>query len=247
MLLLDKNTRIVRHNGRDIQLTGTEFQLLEYLVAHQGEVCRRDDLIDQVWGARFCYDTGTLDVHIAALRRKLGHPKQPLIHTVRGVGYIVHSPGKDHQLTTQQDLHWTRLFSEMLPTTLEEVGLEDLLYEVIGQYHSQLQQAQFGCRLQLTPFVQSVLAERTTLRMIFEQVFEHLLHHTQLPQHPQLTISSSLGMQAFTLTFRCTGQCADWSPLLLAQRLAALMGMPMQMSGQGGKLGIELAVLLKKS
>ena len=88
-LLVDTLTRQVLKAGRATALTDTEYRLLLFLLTHQGVVCRRDDIIDGVWGERFLYDTGTLDVHLSSLRHKLGWTKRGPVRSVRGVGLIL--------------------------------------------------------------------------------------------------------------------------------------------------------------
>ncbi|MBI3050622.1 MAG: response regulator transcription factor [Acidobacteria bacterium] len=86
-------TRKVTRGGRPIDLTVREFELLEYLLRHQGQVVSRETLARDVWKetARTTPLDNVIDVHIARLRRKLD-ADQPmkLIHTVRGVGFMLH-------------------------------------------------------------------------------------------------------------------------------------------------------------
>jgi DNA-binding response OmpR family regulator len=77
--------REVRVDGREVQLTLREFELLEYLMRNDGRVVGRDELLEAVWGFASPGQTRTVEVHVAQLRRKLGHPE--LIRTLRGVGY----------------------------------------------------------------------------------------------------------------------------------------------------------------
>lgn len=83
----DREKRVVRKDGREIRLTGLEFGLLDYLSSHANHICTRDKLLERVWGERFRYDTGTIDVHLNALRRKLGFSKSAPIETIRGASY----------------------------------------------------------------------------------------------------------------------------------------------------------------
>jgi two-component system, OmpR family, copper resistance phosphate regulon response regulator CusR len=88
-LVLDPMARRARRGGRPLQLTVREFQLLEYLVRHQGDVVTRECLCRDLWQGRTrpALDNA-LDVHIARLRRKVdGDEPVRLIHTVRGVGF----------------------------------------------------------------------------------------------------------------------------------------------------------------
>jgi DNA-binding response OmpR family regulator len=85
--------RKVTRGGRPIDLTVREFELLEYLLRHQGQVVSRETLARDVWKetARTTPLDNVIDVHIARLRRKVDADQGPkLIHTVRGVGFMLH-------------------------------------------------------------------------------------------------------------------------------------------------------------
>jgi two-component system alkaline phosphatase synthesis response regulator PhoP len=82
---LSRTAREVRVDGREVELTQREFDLLEYLLRHAGQVVTRDQLLETVWGFRSPGETRTVEVHVAQLRKKLGRPE--LIRTVRGLGY----------------------------------------------------------------------------------------------------------------------------------------------------------------
>jgi DNA-binding response OmpR family regulator len=84
-VVLARSAREVRVDGHHVELTQREFDLLEYLLRHQGRVVGRDRLLESVWGFLSPGETRTVEVHVAQLRKKLGHPE--LIKTVRGVGY----------------------------------------------------------------------------------------------------------------------------------------------------------------
>jgi DNA-binding response OmpR family regulator len=84
-VILARGAREVRVDGTEIELTQREFDLLEYLLRHTGQVVTRDQLLESVWGFQSPGETRTVEVHVATLRKKLGHPK--LITTVRGLGY----------------------------------------------------------------------------------------------------------------------------------------------------------------
>jgi DNA-binding response OmpR family regulator len=89
-LFLDRQTREVTRNGKRIFLTKTEYSLLEKLMCNAGTPTPRDTLIESVWGAERDIGGNTLDAFVRLLRSKVegvGCPK--LIHTVRGVGYVV--------------------------------------------------------------------------------------------------------------------------------------------------------------
>jgi DNA-binding response OmpR family regulator len=82
---LHRSAREVRVDDIEIELTQREFDLLEYLVRHAGQVVTRDQLLENVWGFVSPGETRTVEVHVAQVRKKLGHPE--LIRTVRGLGY----------------------------------------------------------------------------------------------------------------------------------------------------------------
>jgi DNA-binding response OmpR family regulator len=84
-LRLSPAAREVAMDGREIELTQREFDLLEHLVRNAGRVVPRDELLEHVWGFLSPGETRTVEVHMSALRRKIGRPE--LIETVRGVGY----------------------------------------------------------------------------------------------------------------------------------------------------------------
>ena len=75
---------------RSKDLTPKEYDLLAMLAEDPGAARRREDIIDQVWDAHWYGPTKTLDVHVSAVRRKLGHPEW--ITTIRGVGYRLEVP-----------------------------------------------------------------------------------------------------------------------------------------------------------
>lgn len=89
-LMLDPETRRVERDGNLIELTKTEFQLLELLMANADIVLTRDTIYERIWGFDFETSSNSLDVYIGYLRRKTEPDDAPrLIHTVRGVGYVI--------------------------------------------------------------------------------------------------------------------------------------------------------------
>src|SRR4051812_24018815 len=88
-LLLNRSTREVFQDGRPIQLTPREFDLLEQFMMHPRQVMTRDVLLDRVWGTDYIGDGNLIEVHISALRDKLGDRQRALIRTVRGIGYAL--------------------------------------------------------------------------------------------------------------------------------------------------------------
>jgi two-component system response regulator MprA len=92
-LELDPGTRDVRRGGEPIELTRTEFSLLELFMLNPRQVLTRSVIFERVWGYDFGYGSNSLDVYIGYLRRKTEAGGKPrLIHTVRGVGYALREP-----------------------------------------------------------------------------------------------------------------------------------------------------------
>ena len=87
-LELDRMTRRVTRGGTKIELTAREFQLLEYLMRHSGQVVTRTMLLEGVWDYHFDPQTNVIDVHISRLRHAIDKDfAKALLHTVRGAGY----------------------------------------------------------------------------------------------------------------------------------------------------------------
>lgn len=86
---IDFRRAVVKKETATIELSALEFKLLQYLIEHRGEVLKRDELLDEVWGYDAMPSTRTVDVHIAWLRQKLEtNPKHPqFIQTIHGLGY----------------------------------------------------------------------------------------------------------------------------------------------------------------
>jgi two-component system response regulator MprA len=92
-LKLDAERREVTRGNRTIDLTKTEFDLLQLLMEQQDIVLSRDYLYEHIWGFNFETNSKSLDVYVGYLRRKIEVGNEPkLLHTVRGVGYVVRNP-----------------------------------------------------------------------------------------------------------------------------------------------------------
>ncbi|WP_156158121.1 response regulator transcription factor [Gordoniibacillus kamchatkensis] len=89
-LELQMKSRSVTRDGKPIELTPKEFDLLAYLLKHKGEVCTREQIMEDVWGYDFVGETNVVDVYIRYLRQKIdkGYPLK-LLQTVRGAGYML--------------------------------------------------------------------------------------------------------------------------------------------------------------
>jgi two-component system, OmpR family, response regulator MprA len=92
-LSLDVDAREARRGERLIDLTPTEFRLVEVLLRHPRRVLTREALLESVWGYDFPTSSNSLDVYVGYVRRKLEAEGEPrLVHTARGVGYVLREP-----------------------------------------------------------------------------------------------------------------------------------------------------------
>ncbi len=89
---LDDDAHEVTRAGRMIELTPTEYRLLRYLMLNPRRVLSRQQLLEHVWDYDFGGDARVLETYVSYLRRKLDEHGPPLIHTVRGVGYVLRLP-----------------------------------------------------------------------------------------------------------------------------------------------------------
>ena len=92
---LNTTNRMVQCAGKNIELTSVEFNLLEVLLTRAGEVISREELVEKVLGRRLSAYDRSIDVHVSALRKKLGHYEGDTerIRTIRSVGYLYSTPG----------------------------------------------------------------------------------------------------------------------------------------------------------
>jgi DNA-binding response OmpR family regulator len=89
-LSLNRRTREVFREGRSIELTAKEFDLLDYLMTHPRQVITRDQILEKVWGYDFMGDSNIIEVYVRYLRLKLEERQEKrLIQTIRGVGYVL--------------------------------------------------------------------------------------------------------------------------------------------------------------
>ena len=94
-LEMDLISHQVKRDNQIIELLATEFRLLEYLMRHAGQVVSRTMVLEHVWDYHFDPQTNVIDVHMSRLRKKIDkNHKYPLIHTIRGTGYVLKVPEK---------------------------------------------------------------------------------------------------------------------------------------------------------
>ncbi|GGH38209.1 response regulator transcription factor [Microbacterium album] len=91
-LSLNEDSHEVERAGTEIELTATEFELLRFLMRNQRRVVSKAQILDRVWNYDFGGRSSVVELYISYLRKKIDHGREPLIHTVRGVGYMIKAP-----------------------------------------------------------------------------------------------------------------------------------------------------------
>lgn len=90
-LVMDEDSREVHRDGVEVELTATEFELLRYLMRNPRRVVSKAQILDRVWNYDFGGDANVVELYISYLRKKVDVIGPPLIHTVRGFGYVLRS------------------------------------------------------------------------------------------------------------------------------------------------------------
>ena len=101
-LSLDGSSYEVRRSGEIIPLTATEFELLRYMMKNPRQALSRAQILDRVWNYDFAGKSSIVDLYVSYLRRKIDVDRDPMIHTVRGIGYLLRPtefPATEHQAT----------------------------------------------------------------------------------------------------------------------------------------------------
>ena len=88
-LVLDEDSYEVHRDGEPIQLTATEFELLRFLMRNPRRVLSKTQILDRVWSYDFGGSSSVVELYISYLRKKIDSGRAPMIHTVRGAGYMV--------------------------------------------------------------------------------------------------------------------------------------------------------------
>ncbi|OBF20550.1 DNA-binding response regulator [Mycobacterium kubicae] len=91
-LKLDAASREVTRGGTPISLSSTEFELLRFLMRNPRRALSRTEILDRVWNYDFAGRTSIVDLYISYLRKKIDADREPMIHTVRGIGYMLRPP-----------------------------------------------------------------------------------------------------------------------------------------------------------
>ena len=173
---LDSTTHTVKCEGIPVNLTPLEFALLAYLMQHPNRLCSRDDILDHVWGQRFQYDTGTIDVHLNAIRRKLGLSRTRPIETIRGAGLILHTDE-----TTQ-------------PTN---ISIQTFFTEWMESHRAEFENKGLVPRIHLDPFVSEITMTHDELRTMLDGILAALLPSAK---PGTIRITSRLSLTHFSLT-----------------------------------------------
>ena len=92
-LTLDENSHEVTRGGEEIRLTATEFELLRYLMRNPRRVLSKAQILDRVWNYDFGGQANIVELYISYLRRKIDKDREPMIHTLRGAGYVLKPAG----------------------------------------------------------------------------------------------------------------------------------------------------------
>lgn len=227
-ITLYEDTRRVFRGEQEVKLTFLEFSLLAWLMERKNTVCTRDDIVEGVWGRRFHYDTGTLDVHIGALRRKLRLDRLTgPIRTVRGTGF---------KFVDREPVN---------PETFRELPLRPFIEQMLTTHAQRLAARRLHIALRLDPFVSEITTDEEVFGELFAQLLE--LFARCAAEDSTLHIASAWEMHAFTLTFEGTAAPPYPSETMLQARYqAALLGMPLLMEQRADMLHAELSVPLKK-
>ena len=166
---------------KEIHLTGLEYGLLDYLTAHPNRLCTRQELLDHVWGSRFHYDPGTIDVHLNALRRKMGWSSNTPIQTVRGAGLLFH----------------------LAPDTFSKPSdLLSILDFTATRYDVMLKAAGISLQLELTPYVNELTIDADSLKKMLDSAMEALI---AISRPGVLRITTKLTLHHFKLSMECNG------------------------------------------
>ena len=178
---LDTHLHCVTRGGDVVHLTQLEYALLEYLLQHADTVCKRDEIVDNVWGQRFQYDTGTIDVHLHSLRRKLGFARNTPIESIRGVGILLHT---------------------VAPQQSHTLNIQDFAIQWIREHEADFAAKQLTPRLHLDPFVSEITISPEDLRTMLDGILKVLL---PVSKPGIIRIKSHLGCHHFSLSLDING------------------------------------------
>lgn len=173
---LDDATHKVFRNREAVNLTPLEFALLAYLMRHPNRLCSRNEVIEHVWGQRFLYDTGTIDVHLNAIRRKLDFTRSRPIETIRGVGLMLHTEEA---------------------SDCQSLAIRPFLTEWLQSHSGEFEHKGLVSQLKLDPFVNEITISPNELRTMLDGILAALLPSAHAGT---IRITSQLSMTHFSLT-----------------------------------------------
>ena len=178
---LDTHLHCVTRGGDVVHLTQLEYGMLAYLFQHADTICKRDDILQAVWGKRFQYDTGTIGVQLHSLRRKLGLARNTPIESIRGVGIILHT-------TSPKEYH--------------TLNIQDFAIQWIREHEADFAGKQLTPRLHLDPFVSEITISPNDLRTMLDGILKVLL---PVSQPGIIRIKSQLSCHYFSLSLDVNG------------------------------------------
>ncbi|BCO34692.1 hypothetical protein MHEC_11250 [Mycobacterium heckeshornense] len=127
-LTLDGASREVTRGGTPISLSSTEFELLRFMMRNPRRALSRTEILDRVWNYDFAGRTSIVDLYISYLRKKIDADNQPMIHTVRGVGYMLRPPG----MTPARRTRWWRPRSMRRQLLLGVLAVVSVVLAAVG-------------------------------------------------------------------------------------------------------------------
>lgn len=180
-ITLNKNSQSATCGTVTSKLTRLEYSLLAFLIDNANRICSRDEILQSVWGTRFQYDTGTIDVHLNAIRKKLKLSADRPIETFRGVGLCYHSDQ---------------------PSTYYIFNLREMVIDWMRSHEQEFKEKKLVPQLHLDPFVSEVREHPDTFRHMMDAILAMLLPTAQ-PGY--IRISTTLSITHFSFIMDING------------------------------------------
>ena len=181
LITLFIQSQTASYGDKSAKLTRLEFALLQYLIRNADRICTRDEIVDAVWGVRFQYDTGTIDVHLNAIRRKLGLQNNYPIETFRGVGLCYHSDSEVPKYA---------------------FNLRELVIDWLRSHEAELTGKGLVPQLHLDPFVSEVREHPDTYLHMMDAILAMLLPTAQAGY---IHVSTTLSVSHFSFKIEING------------------------------------------
>ena len=180
-ITLNKHAQSATCGSVTSKLTRLEYALLAFLIDNANRICPRDEILQSVWGTRFQYDTGTIDVHLNAIRRKLQLSADRPIETFRGVGLCYHSD--------QPGIYYI-------------FNLRTMVIDWMRSHENEFKEKELIPQLHLDPFVSEVREHPDTFRRMMDAILYMLLPTAQ-PGY--IRISTKLSITHFSFVIDING------------------------------------------